>query len=76
MEGVIFHLWKHVKCSLNKSMRLLVGVEFVCVIEVNLLTPSLVKNSKAALSRLLAASMGAPSFQDRQSVGNPKGSAP
>lgn len=44
--------------------------------EMFILTPNLVKNSKAARSRFLADSMGLPSFQDRWRVGNPKGSAP
>lgn len=46
------------------------------VIKVSSLTPSLVKNSKAARSLFLADSMGVPSFQGRLRVGNPKGSAP
>lgn len=53
-----------------------VAEHYIIIINVRSLTPSLVKNSKAACSRFLADSISVPSFQGRWRVGNPKGSAP
>lgn len=74
MERVIFHLWRQRKHRVELTF--IINCVFHCKMEVIVLTPSLVKNSKAARSRFLADSMGDPSFQGRRRVGNPNGSAP
>lgn len=75
VKCVIFNLGKQAEVIKNCTVYSRVGNDRMKN-QVMSLTPSLVKNSKAAWSRFLADCIGLPSFQGLQSVWNPKGSAP